>query len=37
MTPGEVYDMDDETYVAFVRYQRDEIAAVERARNRRKG
>jgi len=32
MSPGEVYEMDDETYRAFVTYQRDEIREVERAR-----
>jgi hypothetical protein len=31
-----VYEMDDDTYRAFVGYQRDELKARERAARRRK-
>ncbi len=35
MSPSEVYEMDDDTYLAFVGYQRDEIRARERAARKR--
>lgn len=35
MTPAEAYELDDETYTAFLEYQRDELKARERANRRR--
>jgi hypothetical protein len=34
MSPSEAYEMDDDTYRAFVVYMRDEIRARERAARR---
>ena len=35
LSPTEAYDMDDDTYRAFVAYMRDELKARERAARRR--
>ena len=36
MSPAEVYEMEDDTYRAFVGYMRDEIKARERAARRKR-
>jgi len=36
MSPTEAYEMDDDTYRAFVGYMGDEIRARERAARKRK-
>lgn len=37
MSPTQVYEMDDDTWHAFVLYQRDEIKAQKKAAAKRRG
>lgn len=36
MSPTEVFAMDDDTYDAFVAYQRDELRELKRAQRKRR-